>query len=824
MTYQDDDPVERSLARIFASPPGLYGWLTNVNHKVVGLRFMLTSLVFFLIGGVEALLMRMQLTRPSAEIVSPERFGQLFTMHGSTMMFLFALPFLEGLAIYLVPLMIGARDMAFPRLNAFGYFVYLIAGVMLHGSLIAGQAPDAGWYNYVPLAGPGYSTGPNIDYWVTMLTFLEVAALVAAVELIVTIFKQRAPGMSLSRMPPFVWAILVAAFMIVFAMPPLVLASLLLATDRFAGTHFFNVAAGGEPLLWQHLFWFFGHPDVYILLVPALGIGSAIVPVSARRPLVAYTAVVVSTVSIGVISFGLWVHHMYPAGLPQLGMSFFTAASMMITVPSGVTIFAWIATLWRSAPTFDAHFLFLLGFIVLLILGGLTGIMLASVPLDWQVTDTYFVVAHFHYVLIGGVVFPIFGAIHFWWPKMTGAHLHERLGKVTFWLMFVGFNLTFFPMHLVGLRGMARRSYTYLPGQGWELDNILATAGAFVFAGGVFALLFNLVASRLLRAPATPDPWSGGTLEWAVGSPPPDYNFRLFPIVRDLYPLWGERPLRAMELDDPGDVRRETLATTVLDAQPDHRLDLPGPSIWPFWLAVALTVCFLGAAVDLLFVPFGALLAFAALVGWFWPPRDGRGSPEPVASGALPRSVSGSRSTVLWGVAILIVIESMVILSLQVSYFYLRVHTPTWPPEGLGSPDFGASTLATALFAASVVPVVWAERGIARGDQRRLRLGLVTGLGLVVAYGALTLLEWRHRDYTWATNAYASAVWTIGGYQLMHVGVVFLLGSCVTALAFTGYFLPTRRVAVQATALYWYFAAASSLLSWGTVYLAPRLL
>ena len=621
--------AEARLRQIWANPTGWMGFLTNVNHRSVGTRFMVTSLIFFLVGGIEALIMRVQLAQPMQHVIQPETYNQLFTMHGSTMMFLFLVPFLEGLAIYLVPLMIGTRDMAFPRLNAFGYWVYLASGISLHIALLVGVAPNAGWFNYVPLSGPGFSPGVNIDLWVTMITFIEVSALAAAVELIVTVFKQRAPGMSLNRIPIFVWASVVMAFMVIFAMPPLVVTSLFLGLDRLAETHFFNVIAGGEPLLWQHLFWFFGHPDVYIMLVPVLGVASMIIPVAVRRPIASYTILVLSTIAIGIISFGLWVHHMYAAGLPLLGMNFFAAASMMITVPSALTIFTWIATIWRggqsSGRSADPAYLFILGFIVLFILGGITGIMVASTAFDWQVHDTYFVVAHFHYVLFGAVVFPVFAAIHFWFPKISGRKLGERLGKWSFWTIFAGFNLTFFPMHIVGLDGMPRRVYTYLDGLGWTPINVLATIGAFLTALGVFFVLWNVLASLRFGEKAGANPWDGATLEWLASSPPQVYNFLSLPVVRGREALWMERggaegPLlissgsnRAREL------RREVLVTSTLDAEPLYWLELPGPSIWPFYLAMALTLAFLGAIVSLSFVLIGGALGAVALLGWHWP-------------------------------------------------------------------------------------------------------------------------------------------------------------------------------------------------------------
>jgi cytochrome c oxidase subunit I+III len=617
----------------WGTPPGFGGWLSAVNHRMVGKRYLVTAVVFFFLAGLEAMLIRVQLAAPGMEVLGPERYNQIFTMHGTTMMFLFVVPFLEGLGIYLVPLMIGARDMAFPRLNAFGYWIFLFSGVLLHLSFLAGTAPNAGWFNYVPLSGPGFSTGMNIDYWVALITFLEVAALVAAVELIVTIFNQRAAGMSLSRMPLFVWAILVMAFMIIFAMPPLVVASMLLGLDRLAGTHFFNAMAGGDPLLWQHLFWFFGHPDVYIMLVPALGIVTAIVQVCARRPVTGYTLLAVSFISIGFISFGLWVHHMYAAGLPVLGMNFFTAASMLITVPSGITIFAWIFTLLRGRVQLNTALLFCVGFIMLFILGGITGIMVASVPFDLQVHDTYFVVAHFHYVLIGGVVFPIFAAIYFWFPKITGLMLGERLGRAQFWLFFVGFNLTFFPMHILGLQGMPRRVYTYLPEVDWGDLNLLATVGAFVMGLGGVVFLVNLVVTLGFGKAAPPNPWGADSLEWATASPPPQYNFERLPVVFGRNPLWesphptdadlGEGYAWREVLADAHKAERAVLVTSALEARPRYVFLVASPSLWPLWTASALTVAVVGVIWHPVLLVGGLVFTGVGLIGWHWPSQQG---------------------------------------------------------------------------------------------------------------------------------------------------------------------------------------------------------
>jgi cytochrome c oxidase subunit I+III len=628
----DVEAARKRLDEVWTTPRGFGGWLSAVNHRTVGMRYMVTAFAFFLVAGVEALVMRLQLFAPHMEVLSPDLYNQFFTMHGSTMMFLFVVPFLEGLAIYLLPLMLGARDMVFPRLNAFGYWVFFFAGVILHFAFLTGQAPHSGWFNYVPLTGKGHSPGANIDFWVTMITFIEVAALVAAVEIIVTTFRQRAPGMSLARMPLFVWAVVLTAFMIVFAMPPLIVASLMLALDRLVGAHFFNVAAGGDALLWQHLFWFFGHPDVYIMLLPALGVVSMIVPVFARRPMAGYTLIVLASIAIAFVSFGLWVHHMYATGLPILGMNFFAAASMTITIPSAIHIVAVMVTLWRGRPVLSTPLLYCLGFVVLFILGGITGIMVASPALDWQVHDTFFVVAHFHYVLVGAVVFPIFGGIYYWFPKFTGKMPDERLGKASFWLTFVGFNLTFFPMHFLGLQGMPRRVYTYLPEVQWEGLNALASVGGFIMAFGVLILVFDLAVAWYTGPPAPDNPWNGESLEWAISSPPPNYNFQYFPVVRGRHPLWeGPHPIegdfgseyawREGMAGPPRDDRRETIITSALDAVPEYRANIPKPSVWPLWTAAALTLGFIGGTLHPYVVISGLALAGVGLVGWLWPSR-----------------------------------------------------------------------------------------------------------------------------------------------------------------------------------------------------------
>ncbi len=606
------------LDATWSSPPGFLGWFTHVNHRSMGRRFIITAFVFFFLGGIQALIMRTQLAAPENGLVRSDLYSQLLTMHGTTMMFFFAVPVMEGFAIYLVPLMIGTRDMAFPRLNAFGYYVYLIAGVVLYLALFLNMAPDAGWFNYVPLAGPDHSPGLRIDIWATMITFIEISALVAAVELIVTVLKFRAPGMSLNRMPLFVWAMLVTSFMIVFAMPPVMVGSVMLALDRTVATHFFQVSSGGDVLLWQHLFWFFGHPEVYIIFVPALGMVSSIVATFTGRRVFGYTAIVMSLVATAFISFGLWVHHMFTTGLPQLGMNMFTAASIMVAIPTGLQIFCWIATLWGAKPKLNTPMLFVLGFFFIFIIGGLTGVMLASVPFNLQAHDTFFVVAHLHYVLIGGAVFPLFGGCFYWFPKITGRLLHERLGKVSFAMMFVGFNVAFLPLHHVGLLGMPRRVYTYLPETGWAPINLTATLGAYLLALGVLVFLANVLLTLRKPMNCSRNPWDADTLEWSTTSPPPNYNFAHLPVVKGRWALWDEDGSHVFIEGVRGD-RREVLLTDVLDAEAQAKTVLPGPSAWPFVLALAVAATFLGVIFSPWALPAGAALCFLALLGWLWP-------------------------------------------------------------------------------------------------------------------------------------------------------------------------------------------------------------
>lgn len=583
----------------------LWSWITTVDHKRIGVLYGVSALFFFLVGGLEALLIRIQLGAPESELIDADLYNQLFTMHGTTMVFLAIMPLSAAFFNFIVPLQLGARDVAFPRLNAFSFWTFLAGGLFLNASFLFGGAPDAGWFGYANLTSSQYSPGMRVDFWALGLLILGVASIVAALNFIVTILNLRAPGLKLMRMPLFSWMTLVTSFLIVLAFPAITVGLVLLMFDRFFGTLFFDPAAGGDVLLWQHLFWIFGHPEVYILLLPSLGIVSEVIPTFSRKPLFGYPFVVYSGVLIAFLGFGVWAHHMFSVGLGPVANTVFSAATMLIAIPTGVKIFNWIATLWGGTIRFRTPLYFAVGFIAMFIMGGLSGVMHSSPPADLQQTDSYFVVAHIHYVLFGGVIFGLFSGIYYWFPKVTGRTLSEGIGKLHFWFMLIAFNITFFPQHLLGLHGMPRRTFTYQGGLGFERLNLLSTVGSLLLGASILIFLYNVVRSLRKGTAAGSDPWGGSTLEWSTASPPPHYNFRVVPEVRGRDPLWaGEGPGYEIPPAEPGEPR------------------MPGASRYPIVVAAGILLGAVGALTMLPVVLAGLAVILYGVFGWSFEPSE----------------------------------------------------------------------------------------------------------------------------------------------------------------------------------------------------------
>jgi cytochrome c oxidase subunit I len=613
--------TERRLLQLWERPHNTYGWLATDDHKDLGIRYLFTAFCFLLIGGVEALLMRVQLARPEQNFLTPEMYDQIFSLHGITMIFWYAAPILSGFSVYLVPLMIGARDMAFPRLNAFTYWTYLFSGILLYVAPALGQAPHAGWFSYVPYTDVRYSPGLGMDFYAVSLVFLTISTTGGATNFIVTILRLRAPGMTISRMPLFLYSTLTISVVILFALPALTVACVGLELDRRWGTHFFDIAGGGNPTLWQQLFWFFGHPWVYIIFLPATGMISLIIPVFSRRPIVGYPYVAVSTILTGLVGFSVWLHHMFTVGMSDLAMSFFSAGSMTISLFTTVTVFAWVATLWKGRPVPTASMYFALGSVALLVIGGLSGVFTGIIPVDWQAHSTYFVVAHIHYVLIGSNLFPVFAGFYYWLPKMTGRMMNERLGKWSFWVMFIGFNVGFFPMHIVGLLGMPRRIYTYAPELGLESLNQIMTWGAFVLGIGILISMVNLLVSLRNGPRAGKNPWNSDGLEWETDSPPKAYGTMHIPTVASRHPLWDDHE----EEEDPYNDRlldeaRLTFTTSWLDAQPFAVATMPDNTPLPLLSSVTLFTCFFFVIFQMMWAALTGLAVTFLIFGiWMWP-------------------------------------------------------------------------------------------------------------------------------------------------------------------------------------------------------------
>ncbi len=827
------NPAERppheveELRRIWAAPSG-WRFITVINNNYVGVFYLGAALLFFLLAGLLALLMRVQLAVPENTLVGPELYNQLFTMHGTMMMFLFAVPAVEAMGILLLPNMLGARDLPFPRLSAYAFWAYLIGGLAFFLSLFVGWAPDGGWFMNPPLTSDRYSPSVNADMWLLGIGFIEISAIAGAIEIIVGVLRTRSPEMTLARMPIFAWAMLVFALMIVFAFPAVILATALLELERAFDWPFFAAERGGDPLLWQHLFWFFGHPEVYIIFLPAAGMVSMIVPTMAQRPLVAYPLVVLALIATAFLSFGLWVHHMFTTGIPQLSLSFFQAASTAVAIPSGIQVFAWIATLASGRVKMSAATLFVLGFLFIFVLGGLTGVMVAVVPFDWQAHDTYFVVAHLHYVLVGGMVFPLFAALYYWMPYTSRHALSERLGRWVFGLTFAGFNVAFFPMHYAGLAGMPRRVYTYPTGLGWDASNLASTFGAFLFAAGVALLVFDVARRfRITFEESAGNVWNAGTLEWL---PNGHYSNRSIPIVTSREPLWEQSGLpRDVErghyyLPNAPTGGRETIVTSPIDAKPQFLLRMPVPGWAPLIAAWFTAAFFLLLAFKLVLPAFAcAFVGIAAIVHWAWnldpAPLD---APIDIGGGiALPAYMSGPQSQSWWAVAILLLVSSSLYGCVVFSYLYLWTVSPGLWPKGDALPALGTAWIAVAAFAAASGCVGLANRYLARGARRSFLVALAGAATFLVA--AFAVEGFAHRALSGSSSAYAAVVNLVVGVGVFFAMVSITMTVFVIARAAAGQLDAIRRVTFDNTRLFFHYAVVQSLVGVALVHGFPRL-
>jgi cytochrome c oxidase subunit I+III len=825
------------LDRLFADPPGLRGQLTGVQNDKIGIRLLLTGFFFLLLGGsFDSLAMRVQLAVPENTLLGPELYNELFTNHGTVVMFLVILPIFEGFAILLLPLLLGTREMPFPRLGAFGYWGFLLGGLLYYSSTLFRLVPNAGWFAYTPLSGPEFSPDLAIDFWVLGLGVAEVGAIAAALEIIIGVLKMRAPGMTLSRIPLFAWAVLVMAFMILFAFTPLIVGSLLLELDRGFGTQFFNPERGGSSLLWQHLFWIFGHPEVYIQFIPAAGVVSMILPVFMRRRIVGYTWLVGALVAIGFLSFSLWAHHMFAVGLPTLVLSFFAAASMVIAIPAGVQFVSWTATIWSGRPVWNTPLLFVLGFLVIFIIGGITGVMVAAVPFDLQAHDSYFVVGHLHYVLIGGVAFPIFAGVYYWFPKFTGKLLDERLGRWNFWLLFVGVNVAFFPMHIVGLMGMPRRVYTYEAGLGWEPYNLLSTIGVLIIIPGIAVFVWNVIRSYRRGERAGANPWGGDTLEWAVPSPPAQHGWTILPIVRSRHPLWDQDEL------DRGDERMErfvhglarwplrwraAVVVGTADGRPQEVFRVADPSIWPLVAGLGLVLIFAAELTKIRWgIAAGAVVMTAAVIAWNWP-QDAPMTVEEEAAFEREHGVAvnagGSVVVAAWGMGLMILFAAIAFASLLLSYFYLRLENPQWPPEGAAAPGLTRALVAAALVVAGGGAVRAALRRVRAADQRGFVLGLAAALVLAGAGMVVQFLDIGELGFGWSDHAYGSVFFTLAGFVIVVAAAAVIMVALTLYWAIRGLYSGRRHANVANVARFWAAMVAMWLVGFGTLYLGPHL-
>ena len=821
-----------ALERAWARPRG-WRLLSAVNNTQIGAFYILAALLFFVLGGILALLMRAQLAVPGNDLVDAATYNQLFTMHGTVMMFLFAVPVVEAIAVFLLPGMLGARDLPFPRLSAYAFWAYAIGGIAFFCTLFWGASPDGGWFMYPPLTGKQYSPGIGADFWLLGIGFIEISAIAGAIELIIGIAFTRAPGMTPGRMPVFAWAVLVSALMVVLAFPAVIAATTLLELERAFGWPFFDPQHGGDPVLWQHLFWFFGHPEVYIIFLPAAGMVSMMVPAMAGTPLVGRQAVIWALAGVGIVSLLLWIHHMFATGLGLAALLLTSVASFLVAIPSGLQVFAWIATFWQGQVRLATPTLFLLGFHCIFVLGGLTGVMVAVIAFDWQAHDSYFIVAHLHYVLIGGMVFPVFAALYYWLPVYNGALLSERLGRWIFALLFGGFNIAFFPMHLTGLLGMPRRVYTYPGDLGWNGLNLLSTAGAFIFALGVLLLLCDAARTVLRPARDHGNPWRAGTLEWL---PPRDYGVRSIPQVRGSEPLW-ERPSLAEEVQQgrywlPGTAfgGRETLLTSAVAARPVQLLRLPTDGWPPLLAAIGTAGFFLLLTVGWVAPAFGlGLGAIAAMMYWTW--QLDRAAPSAQAEVAtavmLPTQPAGARSHSWWAVFILCVVDFTVFAAFAYTYVHLSMALQVCPPPGAALPPPAAGMAHVLLLALGALLLRHSARrplGERASAQGGLRAATLAALVCTVAAFGISLAGHQVAGLAPRADGWSAAVAMIVAYQGFHCMVLVLLGGYLLARSGSGHLVPAARSTLDNVVLLWQAAALQGVLGEALLRAVPALM
>ncbi len=792
--------LHSDLDVIWRSRPGWRGVLRNVNHTDVGLRFMIAACVYFAIGGVLSMMIRAQLATPRSAFVGPEIYNQLFTMHGSLMMFLFAIPFIEGLAMYMLPKMLGSRDLAFPRLSAFGWWCYLFGGLILLVAMALGVAPDSGWFMYTPLSSKTYTPGINSDVWLIGITFVEISAVCAAVELVVSILKVRAPGMSLSRMPIFAWYILVTAGMMVVGFPPLILGSILLEVERAFGWPFFDPTRGGSPLLWQHLFWLFGHPEVYIIFLPAAGVVSTVLPVMVRHSLIGYSWVVGSVLVLGFFSFGLWVHHMFATGIPHLALAFFSAASALVAVPTVVQLFAWLATMWAGRPLLRLPMLYIAGFFFNFLLGGLTGVMLAIVPFNWQAHDTAFVTAHLHYVLIGGFLFPMLAGLYYWLPRLTARLSHQILGRLGFWLVFIGFNVTFLVMHLTGLLGMPRRVHTYATGLGWDWPNLVSSIGSFILAFGFAAVLIDVALAIFLGKRSPRNPWRSNTLEWAVPVPTPSYNFASVPHVESREPLDKHGKLAVLLAEGEGylararDNLRETMGVSSGPGRASEVIVVPGNSWLPFMTAAVTGVFFLAVLFGFYVSAILPMLVVVALA-WRWAAEIGSKTDLgllDIGRGRRAFAHHESRDPPgWWGSIITLVANATFFVSLLFGFAFLATVAPGWPPPVLFQPSLIAGAgVVFGVFIALIAEAI-AFRRAAREALSGSFAYFVAASVMALVVAALAIFVWRG-GVDPAAHAYGATIVVLVVYGCVHGVIAALMLVFVGLRIASGHVSPAR--------------------------------